>query len=183
MQDYQPLTNTLVPADYNNSDNEIFEVTEFSTCNISQKLNPPKTCSPNWLQKECAEILSQPICSILSSSYQEQKLAPARKFANVIPVPKTKPVTEINKNLRPISLTPSISKVAEKFIVTKYIAPAIKVIDPNQYGTIPKSSTICQRSQATNGTGPAVRITLFDYRKAFNQYLPSKIGHCLTDSN
>ena len=29
MQDYQPLTNTLVPTDYNHSDNETFEVTEF----------------------------------------------------------------------------------------------------------------------------------------------------------
>ena len=98
-QDYQPLTNTLVPADYNHSDNEIFKVTEFSTCNILQKLNPHKACGPdeipNWLLKEYADILFQPICSILNSSYQEQKLPPVWKFANVVPLPKTKPVTEI----------------------------------------------------------------------------------------
>lgn len=180
MQEYQPLTNNLASVDYNDPDNEIFELTEYTTCNILQKLNPRKAGGPdeipNWLLKEYAEILSQPICSILNSSYKEQKLPPAWKFANVVPIPKTKPVTDINKNLRPISLTPTISKVAEEFIVIKYIAPAVlKEIDPNQYGAIPKSSTIQalismihQWSQATDSTGAAVRITLFDYRKAFD---------------
>ena len=55
---------------------------------------------------------------------------------------KSKPVTEICKHLRPISLTPALSKVAEEFVVSKHIGPAILCqIDPNQFGVIPKSST------------------------------------------
>ena len=49
---------------------------------------------------------------------------------------------DINKHLCPVSLTPSISKVAEDFVVTSHFAPVVmKVIDPDQYWGIPKSST------------------------------------------
>ena len=41
-----------------------------------------------------------------------------------------------------IELTPSISKLAEDFIVSSHFGPAVlAVIDPNPFGAIPKSST------------------------------------------
>ena len=57
-----------------------------------------------------------------------------------------------------------------------YIAPAIlEIIDLCQFGVIPKSSTahaltsmIHNWAQATDATGAAVRIVLFDYKKAFD---------------
>ena len=88
---------------------------------------------------------------------------------------KSKPVTEICKHLRPISLTPTLSKVAEEFVVSKHIGPILCQIDPNQFGVIPKSSTsmaaismIHNWSQSTDGSGAAVRIVLFDYKNAFD---------------
>ena len=91
-------------------------------------------------------------------------------------MPKQKPVEDVNKHLRPISLTLTISKVAEDFVAANYVGPVIlRVIDPNQFGGIPKSSTVHvltsmahHWSQATDGTGAAVRVVLFDYRKAFD---------------
>ena len=51
-------------------------------------------------------------------------------------------VQQPKKDLKPISLTLCISKVAEEFVVIKYVKPAVlNVIDPNQYGVMPKSST------------------------------------------
>ena len=51
----------------------------------------------------------------------------------------------------------------------------MEVIDPNQFGGIPKSSTLHvlvsmlnNWTQATDGSGAAVRVVLFDYRKAFD---------------
>jgi hypothetical protein len=42
-------------------------------------------------------------------------------------------VTILEKDLRPISLTPCISKVAEEFIVEDYVKPAIiDIIDASQ---------------------------------------------------
>ncbi|KXJ18534.1 5-hydroxytryptamine receptor 4 [Exaiptasia diaphana] len=57
-----------------------------------------------------------------------------------------------------------------------YVGPAVlKKIDPDQFGGIPKSSTLYALIsmlhhwlQATDGTGAAIRIVLFDYRKAFD---------------
>ena len=92
------------------------------------------------------------------------------------PLVKAKPVTDVSKHLRPISLTPALSKVAEDFIVVTYISPAIlSIIDPDQFGAVPGSSTthtlismIHNWAEATDATGAAVRIMLLDYRKAFD---------------
>ena len=130
----------------------------------------------NWLLKEYADILSYPITSVLNRSFAEQRLPTRWKNADVIPVPKKKPVNDIKNQLRPISLTPSISKIAEDFVVKFHIGPAVlKVIDPDQFGAIPKSSTeqalisiLHYLSRETDGTSAAVRLVLFDYRKAFD---------------
>ena len=78
---------------------------------------------------------------ILNVSYCEQKLPSAWKRANITPIPKEKPIANINKHLRPISLTPALSEIAEDVVVELYIAP---------------------------GTGNTVRVALLDYRKAFD---------------
>ena len=75
-----------------------------------------------------------------------------------------------------MSFTPALPKVAEEFVVSKYIGPAILCqIDPNQFGVMLKSSTsmtaisvIHQLSQST------VRIVLFDDKKAVDL-----IDHCM----
>jgi hypothetical protein len=78
-------------------------------------------------------------------------------------------VTNAGKHLRPISLTLALSKVAEDFVVVTHIAPAIvSIINPDQFGAIPKSSTTQAlisvihkwSAEATDATGAAVRIML-----------------------
>jgi hypothetical protein len=93
--------------------------TEMVVYNILSKLNPRKSSGPdcllNWLLKTYADILARPICSILNSYLFQQKLPSVWKHADVIPVPKQKPITIINKHIPPISLTPktpNVSKVA-----------------------------------------------------------------------
>jgi hypothetical protein len=121
-------------------------------------------------------ILSLPVMKIINSSYTENKLPPIWKKANIIPVPKVTPAHDINQHLRPISLTPLLSKVDEEFVVIKHLKPAIlKVLDVNQYGVIPGSSTsqalikmIHKWSEATDGARASVRIVLVDYQKAFD---------------
>ncbi len=53
----------------------------------------------------------------------EQRLPAPWKNADVIPVPKEKPINDIKSQLRPISLTPAMSKIAEEFIIEFYIGP------------------------------------------------------------
>ena len=126
--------------------------------------------------KENADILAKPIADILNSSYREGKLPSSWKSADIVPVSKQKPANDVNKDLRPISLTPMLSEVAEEFVIQAYVKPAIlKEIDGNQYGSIPKSSTtqalismIHALTNYTDGNGSTVRVFLFDYKKAFD---------------
>ena len=55
---------------------------------------------------------------------------------------KVKPVEELKKQLRPVSLTPRLSNVAEQCVILDYVKPAVlDVLDPSQYGAVPNSST------------------------------------------
>ena len=76
----------------------------------------------------------------------------------------------------PISLTPILSKVAEEYVVQDYVKPAVmQKIDPNQFGTVPKSSTtralismLDAWYRGTDGNGAIARVVLFDFKKAFD---------------
>ena len=170
------------PLSYRNLE-ELSEIPTVSVERVRKALNglnKHKACGPdeipNWLLKDFSDILAQPITSIINASYKEQQLPKMWKTANVTPLPKTRLVQDLIKQLRPISLTPCLSKLAEEFIVTDYIKPAIiEVIDPNQYGVIPSSSTTMALISmlhnwilGTDGNGATVRSILFDYRKAFD---------------
>ena len=124
--------------------------------------------------KENADLLSDTITDNINCSFAEGRLPP-RKSADIVPIPKQK-LRDINKHLRPISLTPVLSKVAEEFIVAEHLRPAIlKKIGENQFGAIPESSTTHELismahswSKHIDGTGSSVRVVLFDHRKAFD---------------
>ncbi|XP_022785410.1 uncharacterized protein LOC111325784 [Stylophora pistillata] len=176
MKHYQPLF--AVPTVVEDSDMPL--IPEIDVLHALINLNPRKAAAPddigNWLLREYGVILAQPITSILAASFREQRLPASWKLVDVVPLPKQKPVVDATKHLRPISLTPAISKVAEDFVVLRYVSPAVlQIIDPNQYGGIPRSSTLYALismvhnwSQATDATGAAVRVVFFDYRKAFD---------------
>ena len=146
MNEYSPLEAEVPsPIPCPNSTATPLSVSVLSTFNKLKSLNPGKSPGPdnipNWVFKEYAELLAEPVAIILNSSYQEQKLPPDWKCANVTPVPKESPVRDINKHLRPISLTPAISKIAEDFVLKDFVAPAVlKIINPAQFGVIPRSS-------------------------------------------
>ena len=86
--------------------------------------------------------MAYPIMEILTASYTEQRLPTFWKMADVTTLPKKKPVVDIQKELRPISLTPCISKVAEEFDVDGFVKLVVmNILDDNQYRAIPNSST------------------------------------------
>jgi len=73
------------------------------------------------------------------------------KFADVSPLPKVKLVEDLKKHLRPISLTPCLSKVAEECVVVDYVKSAVlNVLDPSQY-VLHNSSTYTRASPLDQG--------------------------------
>ena len=144
MNVFQPLVpdSSTCYESFNNTGQPSFEfvVTEQLTfeklSNIkSSKVSGPKTI-PDWVLKENGDILALPECKIVNSSYQENRLPSSWKLVEVTTLPKQKPVRISNKVLRPTSLTPIISKLAEEVVVIQFIKPAIlKVVDTKQFGT------------------------------------------------
>ena len=92
--------------------------------------------------KDNADLLAQVVNDILNCSYSEAWLPQSWTEADIAPVPKQIPVCDVNKHLRPISLTPVLSKLAEDFVVDLYTKPAVLAkVDPRQFGPVTGSST------------------------------------------
>ena len=104
MQTYQPLQ-SLPPYDEQLAPTTMSEIDTYPALN---KLNLRKASGPdklqNWLLKEFAEVLAQPVCAILNSSFRDQEFPSTWILANIAPLIKTKPVTNVSKHLRPKSL-------------------------------------------------------------------------------
>lgn len=97
---------------------------------------------PNWVWKAYGDILAAPIADILNCSFSECKVPTAWKLADIPPLPKAFPITDFNKHFRPVSLTSSLSKVAEGFVIDRSLKPVVlQLIDPAQYSFIPTSFT------------------------------------------
>ena len=84
--------------------------------------------------------------------------------------------TDFNKDLGPISLTSTFSKIAESIIIERGLKLHIlSFIDTCQFGFLPGSSTtlalismIHNWLRDTDATSSTVRAILLDYRKAFD---------------
>ena len=126
---------TPLPADYvihptnNATQQPALVVSNESVYKKLMKLNRSKAHGPDsipgWVLKENADLLAEPIADVLNSSYGEGRLPSSWKEADVVPVPKQRPVQDINKHLRPFSLTPILSKIAEEYVVDTYVKPAV----------------------------------------------------------
>ena len=126
-----------------------------------------------WL---LADILAPAITDVVNSSFLEGKVPSMWKIANIAPLPKAQDIEDFNKDLRPIALTSTLSKIAEEYTIQNELKPKLlNVIDPNQFGFIPGSSTKFARISmlhkwltATDGTSSTVRVILLDFKKAFD---------------
>ena len=131
---------------------------------------------PNWVLREHADILAAPIAENLNTDFLECKVPRAWEIADVPPLPKAPTVNDINKDLTPISLTSTLSKVAKGFVMYKELIPVpLSAINPAQFGFIPCSCTTFALNSmfhhwldATDGTSSTVRTALLDFIKAFN---------------
>jgi hypothetical protein len=129
---------------------------------------------PTYLQQD--EERTLPEFHVTEYQLFKSPLPQSWKSANITPIQKEKPVRNINKHLRPISLSPVISKIAENFVVETFVKPAVlKKKDRNQYGTISNSSIvhalislIHEWNGSTDGNDGTTRVMLFDFRKAFD---------------
>ena len=86
-------------------------------------------------------LLAAPVTAIFNSSLREGKLPDLWKTATVVPVPKKRPPGSLEKEIRPISLTPILAKAFEGIVfnwVDDVITPQI---DERQFGGLAGNGT------------------------------------------
>ena len=150
-------------------------------CNVKVRKATGPDNIPAWLLKNHAEVLAPPLTAIFNNSLREGVVPIEWETANVIPLPKRNPPVSIEKDIRPISLTPIAAKVFES-IVMKWIDEQMDgKIDNKQFGGISGTSTtdvllemVNKWYEATDNLDSYVRVVMLDFSKAFDL-----INHCL----
>ena len=97
-----------------------FVVSEYSVYNALIHLKPYGSTGPdlldNRLLTHLADVLSEPVCSLINSSIRSGTVPFQWRISRVSPIPKVTPALCIESDIRPISITPALSKIAESFI-------------------------------------------------------------------
>ena len=94
---------------------------------------PPRLLSEAYIE------LAPPICHLISISIQETVVPSKWKFANVTPIPKKR--NPSLKDLRPVSILPTVSKVLEKCVLASVKERLVDLYGPLQFGFRPHCST------------------------------------------
>ena len=124
---------------------------------------------PNWLLKDFASLISDPLAAIFNAS-----LPPIWKAAEVVPVPKVSPPMSIQNDLRPISLLPTLVKVFESFVGRWLLSFLESKLDHNQFGNRKGRSathaiiSVLHTWMSSLDSGGSVRTIFVDLRKAFD---------------
>ena len=153
-------------------------VQPFQVCQKFLALKPFKASVadniPPRVLKQLAYELAEPVTKIFNVSLKSGVVPSIWKDPNITPVPKIHPPTD-EGDIRPISLTPCISKVLEDFVIKWMISDIRDKIDPRQFGCLKgKSTTYCLLDLVHNwlshldSPGQYLRICFLDFSKAFD---------------
>ena len=130
MASFQPLTSepgtsedSALPVSPDSVTTEYSVFSQLAHFCVQNIQSPGPDGLPSWLLKESADTLAKPVSDIINASYSENRLTLSWKKSDVAPIAKQRPVLDVCKHLRPISLTPILSKVAEEIVVNKFIKP------------------------------------------------------------
>lgn len=118
--------------------------------------------------------MSEPVCNVINSSLTEGLVPSQWKEVIVVPISKVTPTTSIDE-LRPVSLTPTLAKVAESFIAKWMMEDMSSQLDLRQFGNWKAISTshylvqlVQYLHQALEGGSRAHLLAIY-YSKAFDR--------------
>ena len=129
---------------------------------------------PNWLLKEFAPNICEPLAAIFNASLHEGYFPPIWKSVEVVPMPKVNPPTSIHNELRPIAILPVLAKVFESIVGRELLVFLEPNLDDSQFGSRKGRSTshavitLLHSWMASLDSGGSVRTVFVDFRKAFD---------------
>ena len=122
----------------------------------------------------CVIFQDEPVCAIFNTSVRQGVVPGLWKCANVVPLPKVNPPVNIESDLRPISLTATLSKILESFVGKWIFAEIGDKIDKRQFGALRGRSTthalidILHHWHEALNNNQSIRVLFIDYAKAFD---------------
>ena len=173
--DIQPLDTPALPA-FLLSPDQPPTITTSAVCRKLLGLSAYKASGPDGiparLLKKFAPELAEPVTVIFNRSVSSGVFPERWKDSHLTPVPKVKPVTG-DGDLRPIALTPVLSKVLEDFFVEWLIDDVKHHIDPQQFGSLKGTSTsyclldmLHSWLSSLDCPGKFLRVCFLDFSKA-----------------
>ena len=182
------VTADVLPLDLAELDNlrarlcdipDCFIVSEYSVFNALRHLKVNKSsCDDvlsNKLLVQLADVLAAPICALINTSIRQGIVPNQWKTARITPIPKINPPVLIESDLRPISITSGISKIAESFVCKLFDRHFNNFVDPNQFGCTSKRSTAhalikisALLFESSDDSSNIIRILFIDFCKAFD---------------
>jgi hypothetical protein len=129
---------------------------------------------PQWFYMHCSYEIAHVVAHILTVSFTQGVVPDQWRTAIVSPVRKvSKPSTMAD--YRPISVTPLLSRLAERLVVSNWLLPSLppELID-DQFGFRPTGSTECALTYLMHHvasmleTSNYVRCLMVDFSKAFD---------------
>ena len=163
-------------------------VTEENVFNMLDRLKPTATGLdglPAWFLKVSAPVLSAPLAALFNQSIVSGVVPQQWKTAVITPVAKV-PIPIIESDYRPISITPVLSRLIERRIVTTFVYPALDYPPPDlnfsdQYAFRPTGSTtaaivaLLHTICSMLSTNSYVRVFAIDFSKAFDSIRHHKL--------
>lgn len=162
--------------------------TEFKTFQILDHLKSTATGMdglPSWFLRLSAPITAAPISEILNLSLLSSHVPAQWKTSIIKPIPKI-PRPVALADYRPISITPVLSRLTERVIVSSFVYPNFTKTHPvldfsNQFAFRPTGSTtsaliyLMQSVSNKLVLHPYVRVFALDFSKAFDTIRHSEL--------
>ena len=160
-------------------------ISVFSVFSALDKLKPTAPGFdqlPYWFLKAAAPFIAEPLAHLFTISFQNGYVPQQWKTAIISPIPKV-PQPNKEAEFRPISLTPILSRIFEKFVVRRDFYPLLSrsinvSLFSDQFAFRPTGSTTSALIYLLNTVtnllvdNPYVHIIALDFSKAFDS-----LGH------
>lgn len=161
-----PLPDECIVSEY-----DVFK--ELSKIKLRKSVGPDAI--PHRILKDLADVLAAPITAIINTSLRQGVVPDFWKVSRITVLPKVFPASNIESDIRPISVTNSLSKIAEKFVSRLFNRHFDEVADMNQFGCMKNRSTVHalikvvnHLFKASDSSNNFIRILFVDFRKAFD---------------
>jgi hypothetical protein len=164
------------------------QITNLRLFNILDKLRPTATGLDNipaWFLKIGAPFFTAPLVDMLNLSLLSSVVPRQWKSACILPLPKVSTPVD-PADFRPISITPVLSRVLERIVVTDYIYPSLQSPPPglnftDQFAFQPSASTTVAIIHLLHTitdllkSNPYVIVYALDFSKAFDSVRQSAV--------